>query len=545
MENKNKKSNASHVELAITFGDIAIAVASTVIYCTSSGGITALYELNPPSILVWVNLLRVLVIYSYFARKLLRPESLFKVFVASNLVYIPAIGILTSSPAYEYYPLYLLLIMVSVYRWEYKQALVITALSSVGYIVLSLASPAFSLRAFIILFAFLWVFFIFVKVIIDTLKISRGKLMEAMDNLNQRTWELEIAQSENEIIYNTVANLAGTINVTEIASKILGISTRLLESGFCRVYRISTDRTFMHLIGSASGDDVQILEKPERETFQKCIAPLQQEKDDYRSIRDMAIKSGVLTNKKQTIMFVPLVARGELSGCIITEGKKNTRFSEKDRYRYSTLGSAASMALDNALLVQKTKELAIIDELTGMYNFRYFKDKLHTEIQRAIRYKQHLSMLMIDIDHFKNVNDQYGHQAGNMLLQQLSGLLGRCIRKIDIPARYGGEEFAIILPETSSVEALTVAERIRSEVENSVFECGAEAPEVKITVSIGIGQFSDEFAKNQDLFIGHADKNLYLAKKCGRNRIIHDGNAGHNSEKEYSPIGDGPDNNTP
>lgn len=129
-----------------------------------------------------------------------------------------------------------------------------------------------------------------------------------------------------------------------------------------------------------------------------------------------------------------------------------------------------------------------------------------------------------------------------MILQQLAGLVRRCIREVDIAARYGGEEFVVILPETKTEHAIIVAERIRTEVEKTVFECGIEAPEVQITVSIGVAEFKTEYQRQPELLLEEADKNLYKAKKGGRNMVVTD-NPDLNSETELTPSGDSNNSN--
>ena len=143
------------------------------------------------------------------------------------------------------------------------------------------------------------------------------------------------------------------------------------------------------------------------------------------------------------------------------------------------------MALENAELHRRTEELTINDELTDTYNYRYFVQKLQEEKRRALRYTLPLSLIMVDIDWFKKLNDSYGHQVGNVVLKQLSAIIKRCIRDVDIFCRYGGEEFVVILPQTPQVEASSIAERIRQQVEQAVLLVD-NAGRLKITVSIGV-----------------------------------------------------------
>ncbi|MBU4394688.1 MAG: GGDEF domain-containing protein, partial [Proteobacteria bacterium] len=163
--------------------------------------------------------------------------------------------------------------------------------------------------------------------------------------------------------------------------------------------------------------------------------------------------------------------------------------------------------------------LANIDGLTEVYNHRYFQTSLDKEINRSIRHQTTISLLLIDIDHFKNFNDTYGHQAGDFVLKKFCEILQDNLRKYDTLARYGGEEFAIILPETSEEDALLVAEKLRAAIENATFVDLNH--EYHVTASFGLTSSSpgkvDNFNKNN--FINQSDLALYDAKKEGRNRV--------------------------
>jgi diguanylate cyclase (GGDEF)-like protein len=161
--------------------------------------------------------------------------------------------------------------------------------------------------------------------------------------------------------------------------------------------------------------------------------------------------------------------------------------------------------------------------MTGLSNFRYFERRLSEDLIRAKRYKQTLTLIIMDIDHFKKFNDVYGHKAGNVLLKQFGQLLKDCLRESDLPARYGGEEFIAICPAISGLEALIVAERIRTTFEQARFDLGESltgAPvNVKITVSVGCATYPDHGLSPNHL-VRQADRALYAAKNRGRNIVV-------------------------
>jgi diguanylate cyclase (GGDEF)-like protein len=161
--------------------------------------------------------------------------------------------------------------------------------------------------------------------------------------------------------------------------------------------------------------------------------------------------------------------------------------------------------------------LTTIDGLTQIFNKRYFVETLEREIGRAQRYRRDLSLIMFDIDHFKKINDSYGHLAGDHVLKQLASVIKGRIRREDILSRYGGEEFAIILPEIDAANALAFADKIRKLVEKAGFRF--EETDIPVTISVGVTSITPEVKEPHD-FIRLADTNLYEAKAQGRNRVI-------------------------
>lgn len=165
---------------------------------------------------------------------------------------------------------------------------------------------------------------------------------------------------------------------------------------------------------------------------------------------------------------------------------------------------------------QKLMALNMIDSLTGVNNRRSLETHLKEEVERHKRYGHPLSMIMFDIDHFKNVNDTYGHQCGDDVLQVIAGLIASSIRREDILARYGGEEFCCVLPETPLSAAMILAERFRKKIADHLFECGKET--LHVTISLGISAIGPTVTSPETLLKG-ADDGLYRAKNKGRNRI--------------------------
>ena len=222
-----------------------------------------------------------------------------------------------------------------------------------------------------------------------------------------------------------------------------------------------------------------------------------------------------------SLICVPLIAKGECIGIINITNKKNGKlFNKKDLEFIEALANQAAIAVDNAQLY----ELATKDGLTKLYIHRHFYLLLESEINRVHRYHHVLSLLMLDIDEFKMVNDTYGHLVGDMVLKEIANVIQKTVRHVDIPARYGGEEFTIIMPETSMHTSIIIAERLRkkiSEIEVKVDENTIIRP----TVSMGVAEYPNAADNIKDL-IDAADKALYMSKQNGKNCIHYyfDGN---------------------
>lgn len=216
----------------------------------------------------------------------------------------------------------------------------------------------------------------------------------------------------------------------------------------------------------------------------------------------------------QSLLCVPLITKGEAIGVInISNKKHDLLFNQKDLEFMTSLANQAAIAIDNA----KLYELATKDGLTKLYINRHFMTLLENEVRRCSRYKHNMSVIMLDIDDFKLVNDTYGHLIGDQILREVSNQILSTVRKIDIAARYGGEEFVILLPETTRQGASIIAERLRKNIANLKVNTGDDKI-ITATVSMGISQFSEDASTPQDM-IETADKALYHSKRNGKNVV--------------------------
>lgn len=231
------------------------------------------------------------------------------------------------------------------------------------------------------------------------------------------------------------------------------------------------------------------------------------------------------------ILVVPIVLHDENVGSFILRAvQRGGGFTERDVHFCEIVAEAAASSLERAQLfdnIQKANErleyLAITDGLTGLHNYRYFRDRLEEEFARAVRYRLPLAVMIIDVDDFKNVNDTYGHLIGDAVLRELANRTQQSVRKNDVLARYGGEELVAILPQTSLEGARQQAERLRLQVSGSPYR--DLPPDRRITVSIGVVMLDLDDMANCDALMHAADSALYAAKGECKDRVIIGGEA--------------------
>jgi diguanylate cyclase (GGDEF)-like protein len=213
----------------------------------------------------------------------------------------------------------------------------------------------------------------------------------------------------------------------------------------------------------------------------------------------------------------PLVASGETFGYISLYSLVDEAFQPADLSVFSLLTHQIAAAVRNAQLFQRVQEMAVTDFLTGLYNRRHLEQLLDREYSRAIRYGHPLSVIIMDVDHLKEVNDTLGHPAGDLVLQQVSSLLCQSVRQADVVTRYGGDEFALLLPETSLEQAMILAERLRVAVQQQVPVTLQHG--LNLTISLGLATLEENGACSKETLVRRADDALLYAKSRGRNRV--------------------------
>jgi diguanylate cyclase (GGDEF)-like protein len=287
---------------------------------------------------------------------------------------------------------------------------------------------------------------------------------------------------------------------------------------------IFTERDLLKVLAS---DDADVLEKP-ISLFMTANPICAKADDDYNDV--------YMKMKVNNIRHIPILDGEQPVGIVsirdlthLYQNKLESDFqgARKQLEKLSELlgESDANRVLTLLQEIERYRELSLTDELTGLFNKRYFMARLKEEVARARRYKQCLSLIFCDIDHFKRINDTYGHSVGDCVLKEIGGILAGQIdelnvisrlRKSDIVARYGGEEFVVILPETDDSGSFMAAEKMRNAIEKHLFR--VKGCEVKLTMSFGVAGLclkGDDFKE----LISHADEAMYFAKSSGRNCV--------------------------
>jgi len=237
-----------------------------------------------------------------------------------------------------------------------------------------------------------------------------------------------------------------------------------------------------------------------------------EEIDKYMDIASCKfVKGDIDTSQYKNQAILNLEIDKNLIGHLIADGIKPNELE-----KFHILAQQFLLGIKRAILYQQVQELSVIDTLTGAFSRRHYLERFGEELERSNKFKYRFSCLMIDIDHFKEYNDRYGHLVGDAILKEVAGRIKENIRQIDLMGRYGGEEFSIVFTETGKDDARYVAERIRRAIEEACIKVYDE--DLKVTISIGISGFPADGQDTRGL-IEKADQALYQAKETGRNRV--------------------------
>ncbi len=322
-------------------------------------------------------------------------------------------------------------------------------------------------------------------------------------------------------ILNDIASLASTLHdFRETVLSVFEILEKLF--GYCvgSLLLLEEHKIFVYVSQPLPQANVEeVLD----ETFDIAIDYNWKMKDTPFTERVFLNEENVLKDspekpQKLTCIHIPLTAHKQVIGVLVVAGPPTPAFRRDAPAILNLVSNETTMILDNARLYEDAKRMAITDGLTRIYNHRFFQELFEKEFKRACRYNTMFSLIMLDIDFFKKVNDTHGHLFGDEILKEIAAIIKGCLRSMDILSRYGGEEFAILLPETDLDSGILTAERIRRTVEDHRFsKPGGE--EIRITVSQGVTVYPSPGVEKRSDIVAKADVALYEAKEAGRNCV--------------------------
>ncbi len=313
----------------------------------------------------------------------------------------------------------------------------------------------------------------------------------------------------------------------DLALAIMDVLAKLADFSVAMIVVVTEDESkqIVHLHKDVEKTSYQKMKDISAKEFEGKIEGFDSSNLWTKTVREDRIVDetiGAETNCESSIIFSTFSNNGLLKKGFLLFGKEQNKIDEKDLELVNTVVNEACIILENSWLYGKLykniKNLTITDGLTGIYNHKYIMGVVKQEFVRAKRYRHNISIIMFDIDHFKNINDTYGHQTGDVVLREISSIIKDSVRKSDIVGRYGGEEFTIILTETDRDKATVFAERLRKRVEAYKFFNPSDP--LKITASMGLVCYPLESSiDDPKSFLRCADEALYVAKDGGRNKV--------------------------
>lgn len=354
-----------------------------------------------------------------------------------------------------------------------------------------------------------------------------GRLIQLEDATERKLIEIKEKEQRQlaEALRDTAAVVNSTLDLDQVLGRILGnlekvtlfesANIMLIDGNMATLVRFQyhPDRPQHSLLYKKQFkiDEIHGIQEIVR-THQALVIPAVDNYPQWVSFPE--------TSWIKSYVGVPIVSGDDVIGIINLDSSLPGYFNQSHAERVQAFADQVAIAVQNARLYTRLQELARTDTLTGLYNRGYFFTLAEREVERARRYKTPLSLILIDLDHFKEINDHFGHQTGDLALQVISGVCQKIVREVDIIGRYGGEEIVVLLPETGLNAALVTAERLRQQIAFLTIESKPEDGQVSIqvTASLGVAELN-ESCTTLELLIEHADKALYQVKGEGRNCV--------------------------
>src|SRR5579859_2086015 len=353
----------------------------------------------------------------------------------------------------------------------------------------------------------------------ESIKREADIFFEKTEKLKNENLRMEKQLRDIEYLYDVMKEASSTLNVQEMIELSKEFVERIFDFPHFVMAVLSEDGK-KYEIRTCSGCDESFFRSFQMEVSSgQLMAELAHEKKPYwvPAVENDEYFSKLKNLPLHSFVFFPFLVQDRAIGFLCSFSMGELLLDGNQFSNLQIFCNQISIGLQKSLLYEKVQNLSITDGLTRLYSHRHFKQRLEEELVLARRYSSVLSLLILDIDHFKHYNDTYGHVAGDNVLKEVARIVKSQTAPAHIAARYGGEEMALIASETSKKQALELAEKIRREVESYSFSVGNQT--TTVTISIGVAAFPEDAQNHLDL-IGKSDNALYAAKNRGRNRVI-------------------------
>lgn len=354
----------------------------------------------------------------------------------------------------------------------------------------------------------------------ELLRDSTSHILRAFEN--ERVFmALETSKREQEILYRASQALSTARTQDAVMEVALATAAEIVPHDFAAITEYQREDR-RHIVRRAIGDRAIELQGLRFRDNTSLTAMVIKNRHYLPYRGDFDSKQQVLFTKKaklrgmESLLVLPLVSREEPIGTLIVAARSRGVFRTSIRETLRALANQVGVALASARAVRQLEEMATTDGLTGCLNKRAFLEQMEQKLMAAQRFGRKLSLIVTDLDHFKAVNDTYGHAAGDRVLKELGQVLTRVKRETDLVARFGGEEFCVLCEETDTSGARLLAERVREELADA--EVQTDLGPLKVTASLGVATFPEHASNGEQLFV-QGDKALYEAKRGGRNRV--------------------------
>ncbi len=360
------------------------------------------------------------------------------------------------------------------------------------------------------------------KLKLEDLEEQKNTILNQYNKQNEMSKAFNKKKYRYSMLKNFIEVLSSTLDINELSEHIIEKTLNLIEkSNMCILYGIDEVKLELSLLSSKSDKGKIHIKEKQGDIFDQWVFRHRQPINIYDINKDFRFSAKDIENVKRdfkSIISVPLITENRIVGTLRLDSKNAGVYTSDDLRLLDIIADLSATAIENALLYNRTEQLAIKDDLTELFVRRYFYQSLNKQFSIASRYNKEITVLLIDIDHFKQYNDTYGHTAGDIVLKEVAKILIEETGPNGVVARFGGEEFIILLSDLYKPSAIKKAENIRKRIQD--YSIILRRKKTGITISIGVANYPNDTNLKNEL-INQADINLYKAKTAGRNKVCY------------------------